>query len=223
MSASLQVPQLVNSPSNFAQLQFSMDGQKLLAVCDGSIFVLDAFNGTFLSSMNNGVPDSGAPRQACFSCDSNYILSGDDDALCGLAGNDDDDNDDAWECERLNAALVTPRLTMFSRYLQMGWCCCDVSVQPPRVPRLLVCRCAGVMPADVVASESIKAWGIDVHMMDQLKMLAVAANSRAKHHIDLIITWVHVQEVLTSLSRSGAQQVEQRWPHGRGTWHHLRA
>ncbi len=76
MLASLQVPQLVNSPSNFAQLQFSMDGQKLLAVCDGNIYVLDAFNGSFMTSMNNGVPESGAARQACFSCDSSYVLSG---------------------------------------------------------------------------------------------------------------------------------------------------
>jgi hypothetical protein len=148
MSASLQVPQLVNSPSNFAQLQFSMDGQKLLAVCDGNIFVLDAFNGNFLSSMNNGVPESGAPRQACFSCDSNYILSGDNDAQCGWAGccwAGDDDGDDAWQCERLNAALVTPRL-------MLSWISgrrCDVSVRPPRV---LMYICTGVMSRDVLAT-----------------------------------------------------------------------
>jgi hypothetical protein len=75
------VQQIKNTPANFSQLQFSMDGQKFLAVCDGNIFVMDAFEGNFITHLSNGAPEQGAPRQACFSCDSNYVLSGGSTAL----------------------------------------------------------------------------------------------------------------------------------------------
>lgn len=65
-----------NSAAVFAKIRFSLDGKRLLAVVEGRIYVLDAFEGTVLRKVSNGVPDGGTALEACLTADGNYIVSG---------------------------------------------------------------------------------------------------------------------------------------------------
>ena len=70
------VEQERNSNALFASLRFSLDGQFLLAVVEGRIYVLDAFSGKTLQQVSTGVPEGGAALEACLTANGRYILSG---------------------------------------------------------------------------------------------------------------------------------------------------
>lgn len=74
-----QVAELVNSPLVFSDLKFSNDGKMLAAVCEGRIYIMDAFTGQMTNKFLNGVPEAGTPMEATFSHDGNYIISGCED------------------------------------------------------------------------------------------------------------------------------------------------
>lgn len=65
-----------NSTAAFAVLRFSLDGNRLLAVVEGRIYVLDAYEGTVLCKASSGVAEGGAALEACLTADGQYILSG---------------------------------------------------------------------------------------------------------------------------------------------------
>jgi COMPASS component SWD2 len=65
-----------NSAAVFAVLRFSLDGKCLLAVVEGRIYVLDAFEGAKLCKVASGVPDGGSALEACLTADGRYVLSG---------------------------------------------------------------------------------------------------------------------------------------------------
>ena len=59
--------------SHFQYLRFSLDGNKLLAVTDGKVYVIDAFKGAILQKLITG---EGMALEACFSPDGEYVLAG---------------------------------------------------------------------------------------------------------------------------------------------------
>ncbi|GAB4813270.1 hypothetical protein N2152v2_000316 [Parachlorella kessleri] len=65
-----------NSAAVFAVLRFSLDGKRLLAVVEGRIYVLDAFEGAVLRKVSSGVPEGGTALEACLTADGNYLVSG---------------------------------------------------------------------------------------------------------------------------------------------------
>lgn len=60
----------------FTYLRFSLDGNKLLAVGEGCVYILDAFKGVVIQKLMTGAPDMGAVLEACFSPDGKYVLAG---------------------------------------------------------------------------------------------------------------------------------------------------
>lgn len=64
------------TPSPFSHLKFSNDGKYMLAVAEGKIYYIDAFNGTVLHKFYTGIPEASAAPEAVFSSDGQYILSG---------------------------------------------------------------------------------------------------------------------------------------------------
>ncbi|MEW5305329.1 MAG: hypothetical protein WDW38_005630 [Sanguina aurantia] len=73
------VQEELNSPSCFADIKFSNDGKMIMAVVDGKVYLLDAFNGNILKKFVNGIPEGGTAVEASFSSDNQYLLSGCDD------------------------------------------------------------------------------------------------------------------------------------------------
>ena len=71
-----QVREEVNSPAPFAQLRFSADGKLLMAVAEGRISLLDAYNGSHVARFATGVPEGGSALEASFSPDGQYVVSG---------------------------------------------------------------------------------------------------------------------------------------------------
>lgn len=65
-----------NSAAVFAQLRFSLDGKFLLAVVEGRIYVLDAFEGTIERKVTSDIPEGGQALEACLTADGKYVLSG---------------------------------------------------------------------------------------------------------------------------------------------------
>jgi len=74
--ASFVVEEERNSNALFSFVRFSLDGKSLLAVVEGRIYVLDAFTGTTICSVNSGVPDGGQALEASLTPDGKYIISG---------------------------------------------------------------------------------------------------------------------------------------------------
>jgi COMPASS component SWD2 len=70
-----------NSNAVFASLKFSLDGKRLLAVVEGRIYVLDAFQGTILRKVSSGIPEGGTALEACLTPDGHYVMSGCDDRV----------------------------------------------------------------------------------------------------------------------------------------------
>ncbi|GMH41127.1 hypothetical protein BSKO_09037 [Bryopsis sp. KO-2023] len=60
----------------FGSLMFSNDGQKILAVVESRVYVLDAFKGHSAHRFDSGVPEGGTPLGAAFSPDAKYVVSG---------------------------------------------------------------------------------------------------------------------------------------------------
>jgi COMPASS component SWD2 len=81
---SFVVPELRASPVPFSHLRFSADGKKLLAVAEGRIYVLDAFDGKVLLRLSNGTPEAGQAPEACFTPDGNAVMSGCEDGVVRL-------------------------------------------------------------------------------------------------------------------------------------------
>mmetsp|Transcript_26980 Transcript_26980/g.58990 ORF Transcript_26980/g.58990 Transcript_26980/m.58990 type:complete len:322 (-) Transcript_26980:297-1262(-) len=73
------VQEEANSPIPFGDIKFSLDGKYMLAVAEGRLYVLDAFNGGVLRKFSTGVPEAGTPLEATFSADNQYVLSGCED------------------------------------------------------------------------------------------------------------------------------------------------
>lgn len=66
-----------NSNAVFSTLRFSLDGQSLLGVVEGRIYVLDAFSGETKRMITTGnVQGTGTSMEACLTADGKYILSG---------------------------------------------------------------------------------------------------------------------------------------------------
>jgi COMPASS component SWD2 len=63
----------------FALIRFSLDGRRLLAVAEGRVYVLDAFEGRTLAKLRTGVPDGGQAVEACLTADGRHVLSGCED------------------------------------------------------------------------------------------------------------------------------------------------
>ena len=72
----MQVPEEVNSAQSFADIKFSNDGKLILAVVEGKVFVIDAFNGEVVRRFVNGASEGGVPMEAAISADSKYVLQG---------------------------------------------------------------------------------------------------------------------------------------------------
>ena len=81
---SFAVPELRASPVPFSHLRFSADGKRLLAVAEGRIFVLDAFEGKVLHRLSNGTPEAGQAPEACFTPDGCAVMSGCEDGAVRL-------------------------------------------------------------------------------------------------------------------------------------------
>lgn len=69
----------VNTNSSFVDIKFSNDGKMILVVVEGKWYVLDAFNGAVVRTINNGVPEGGTPMEATFSACNKYVLQGCED------------------------------------------------------------------------------------------------------------------------------------------------
>ncbi|KAJ9533442.1 hypothetical protein QJQ45_026480 [Haematococcus lacustris] len=65
-----------NSPLAISDLRFSNDGKLMLAVSEGKVYVLDAFNGSVLCRCPTGSTEGAPPLEAAFSPDNQYLLSG---------------------------------------------------------------------------------------------------------------------------------------------------
>lgn len=65
-----------NSSALFSSLRFSLDGKALLAVVEGRVYALNAFEGDVLQQVTTGVPEGGQAVEACLTADGKYILSG---------------------------------------------------------------------------------------------------------------------------------------------------
>lgn len=72
--ATLQIKDEVQEKNSFSYLRFSMDGNKLLAVTDGRVYVLDAFKGQVMQKLITG--EVGMALEACFSPDGEYVMAG---------------------------------------------------------------------------------------------------------------------------------------------------
>ena len=73
---SFTVDQEKESNALFSVIRSSLDGKQLMAVAEGRIYVLDAFEGTVGCTVNTGVPMGGQPLEATLSPDGKFILSG---------------------------------------------------------------------------------------------------------------------------------------------------
>ena len=72
-----QVTDEANSSVAFSDVKFSYDGKYMLAVVEGKVYVLDAYNGNVLQRFSNGAPEGCSPvPEAAFSMDSQFVLSG---------------------------------------------------------------------------------------------------------------------------------------------------
>ena len=71
-----QVQEEVNAAQSFADIKFSNDGKLILAVVEGKVFVIDAFNGEVVRRFPNGASEGGVPMEATISADNKYILQG---------------------------------------------------------------------------------------------------------------------------------------------------
>ena len=71
-----QVPAEANNPVPFGVVRFSPDQTLLAAAVEGRIHVLDGFSGSFLYTLETGVPRGGTALEFCFSPDSQFLLSG---------------------------------------------------------------------------------------------------------------------------------------------------
>ncbi|GIL78667.1 hypothetical protein Vretimale_6168 [Volvox reticuliferus] len=67
------------SPSGFADIKFSSNGNLLMAVVEGRIYLLDAYKGTVFKRFANGIPETGTAVEAAITADNQYLLSGCDD------------------------------------------------------------------------------------------------------------------------------------------------
>ncbi|KAL6770014.1 hypothetical protein ACKKBG_A33260 [Auxenochlorella protothecoides x Auxenochlorella symbiontica] len=65
-----------NGAAVFAVLRFSLDGKYLLAVVEGRIYVMDAFEGTVERKVHSNIPEGGTALEACLTADGKYVLSG---------------------------------------------------------------------------------------------------------------------------------------------------
>lgn len=65
-----------NSKVGFSCLRFSMNGESLLGVVEGRIYVLNAYSGEVLRAVSNGVPDGATALEASLTADGRYIISG---------------------------------------------------------------------------------------------------------------------------------------------------
>ncbi|GFR42142.1 hypothetical protein Agub_g2989 [Astrephomene gubernaculifera] len=67
------------SPAGFADIRFSNNGNLLMAVAEGRIYLLDAYKGTVYKRFANGIPEAGGAVEAAITADNQYLLSGCDD------------------------------------------------------------------------------------------------------------------------------------------------
>jgi COMPASS component SWD2 len=74
--ASFTVAEESVSNALFSFIRFSLDGKSLLAVVEGRIYVLDAFNGNTICSVQTGVPEAGQALEATLTPDGKYIIAG---------------------------------------------------------------------------------------------------------------------------------------------------
>ena len=78
----LQVQAEANLPGTFRHVVISGDGKLLAAVCGGSLYLLDAFNGSLKARFSTGRPEGAPGYEPSFSPDSQYLSSGDTFACC---------------------------------------------------------------------------------------------------------------------------------------------
>ncbi|KXZ48268.1 hypothetical protein GPECTOR_29g46 [Gonium pectorale] len=67
------------SAAGFADIKFSNNGNLLMAVAEGRIYLLDAYKGSVIKRFANGIPEAGSPVEAAITADNQYLLSGCDD------------------------------------------------------------------------------------------------------------------------------------------------
>ncbi|KAG2454675.1 hypothetical protein HYH02_000514 [Chlamydomonas schloesseri] len=68
-----------NSAAGFADIRFSNNGNLLMAVAEGRIYLLDAYKGSTLRRFSNGIPEAGTAVEAAITADNQYLMSGCDD------------------------------------------------------------------------------------------------------------------------------------------------
>jgi COMPASS component SWD2 len=73
---SFEVAEERNSNALFSVVRFSLDGNTLMAVVEGRIYVLDAFDGKTICTVKTGVPEGGQSLEATLTPDGKFILSG---------------------------------------------------------------------------------------------------------------------------------------------------
>mmetsp|Transcript_4465 Transcript_4465/g.8838 ORF Transcript_4465/g.8838 Transcript_4465/m.8838 type:complete len:318 (-) Transcript_4465:926-1879(-) len=74
--ASFVVKEEQNSNALFSFVRFSLSGKYILAVVEGRIYVLDAFDGQTVCSVHTGVSEGGQALEATLTPDGKYIISG---------------------------------------------------------------------------------------------------------------------------------------------------
>ncbi|GLC38382.1 hypothetical protein PLESTB_001271200 [Pleodorina starrii] len=67
------------NPTGFADIKFSNNGNLLMAVVEGRIYLMDAYKGTVFKRFSNGIPEMGSAVEAAITADNQYLLSGCDD------------------------------------------------------------------------------------------------------------------------------------------------
>lgn len=72
----VQVEDERNKPTSFSHIKFTNDGKLMLAVCEGKIYLVDAFDGVVKHRLQTGLPEGSPAIEACFSTDGQYVLSG---------------------------------------------------------------------------------------------------------------------------------------------------
>ena len=71
-----QIHEEAQSLAPISSIKFSCDGKLMIAVMEGRIYLLDAFNGAVLYKFLNGMSYAGPALEATLSPDSKYLLSG---------------------------------------------------------------------------------------------------------------------------------------------------
>lgn len=114
-------PGVSGSPqtSPFSCLKFSPDGKWLLAVADGALLLLDAFEGTVVRRWDTGAPSGAVPMEASFSCDGTLVLSGMPSAF--LLHSLQSPPSGAWPLSLLKCAI--PIFSFFLALCHSAWPC----------------------------------------------------------------------------------------------------